>query len=577
MKLDYAVVGAGIAGTYAAWRIAQAKPGARIGLFEYSRRIGGRLLSVFLPGMPSVPVELGGMRYMPKSHYLVAGLVKQLDLPTRPFPMGAADPVGSSKNLYYLRGRHFIEEDFADPSKIPYALLPHEAGCSPTELQHRIFRLICSIEDPSTDALYDLKVFGQPLYRFGFWNLVARLVSAEAYAFMTDAGGYAANTANTNAVYQLPATEYGDKGVEFRGFERGFQSVPLTLAARFREAGGQIHLGQALRSIERDGEGCRLTFRPTRETNRAGAEPASGHADARTQDAHGDHARRTHIDHAGHQTEVHAAHVILAMPRRSLELVHWEGWHHRDVALALRTVQNQHAFKLALAYVSPWWRELGLQYGRSITDLPIRQTYYMHSEADFEAEKSLNQSALLMASYNDIASVPFWRGLSHGEPFQGFEPPFAKDAVDHAALEAAGYHAPKHLPRSATQVMVDTAQEQLALLHRMKIPAPYAAAYHDWSDDPFGGGWHEWRSGYDARQVISRMLQPLPDQPVYTCGEAYSSNQGWAEGALDTAETLLQRHLDLPRPKWIHQDWAQDGSTPSRPRARHARSSVAPV
>jgi hypothetical protein len=34
-------------------------------------------------------------------------------------------------------------------------------------------------------------------------------------------------------------------------------------------------------------------------------------------------------------------------------------------------------------------------------------------------------------------------------------------------------------------------------------------------------------------------------------GEAYSYGQGWAEGALDTAESTLQEFFGLPQPKWL--------------------------
>ncbi|MFL6862549.1 MAG: NAD(P)-binding protein, partial [Allosphingosinicella sp.] len=65
MDLDIAIVGGGCAGTYSAWRL-QPELGEdnSIGLFEYSDRIGGRLYSVAVPGIPSMKAELGGMRYI---------------------------------------------------------------------------------------------------------------------------------------------------------------------------------------------------------------------------------------------------------------------------------------------------------------------------------------------------------------------------------------------------------------------------------------------------------------------------------------------------------------------------------
>ena len=63
-------------------------PAKEIGLLEYSDRIGGRLYTRALPGMPHVHSELGGMRYEPKSHVLVREVIDVLRLCSRTFPMG---------------------------------------------------------------------------------------------------------------------------------------------------------------------------------------------------------------------------------------------------------------------------------------------------------------------------------------------------------------------------------------------------------------------------------------------------------------------------------------------------------
>jgi hypothetical protein len=51
--------------------------------------------------------------------------------------------------------------------------------------------------------------------------------------------------------------------------------------------------------------------------------------------------------------------------------------------------------------------------------------------------------------------------------------------------------------------------------------------------------------------VIHAIARPRADLDVYICGEAYSDGQGWVEGALQTAEIVLQKHFDLPAPDWV--------------------------
>ncbi len=90
MDLDIAVVGGGVSGVYSAWRLHAAQGNSnRIALFECSNRIGGRLFTVTMPGLPNVKVEVGGMRYIKDEHPVVTSVIEHLGLQTEPFPMGA--------------------------------------------------------------------------------------------------------------------------------------------------------------------------------------------------------------------------------------------------------------------------------------------------------------------------------------------------------------------------------------------------------------------------------------------------------------------------------------------------------
>jgi lysine 2-monooxygenase len=118
MNIDIAVVGGGVSGAYSAWRLQQAMGvKSSIALFESSNRIGGRLFTVTMPGLPNVKAEVGGMRYIPSQPIMVDSLVDHLKLATKDFPMGAPPPVGENCNLFYLRGRHLRLHELADPAK----------------------------------------------------------------------------------------------------------------------------------------------------------------------------------------------------------------------------------------------------------------------------------------------------------------------------------------------------------------------------------------------------------------------------------------------------------------------------
>jgi hypothetical protein len=99
---------------------------------------------------------------------------------------------------------------------------------------------------------------------------------------------------------------------------------------------------------------------------------------------------------------------------------------------------------------------------------------------------------------------------------------------------------------------VRIANRQVMEVHdQRELPDPYSAVYHDWSEDPYGGGWHEWKANYRIDDVMCRMRHPVDSEDIYIVGSAYSYGQGWAEGALDTAESTLEDFFGLPRPTWL--------------------------
>ena len=58
--------------------------------------------------------------------------------------------------------------------------------------------------------------------------------------------------------------------------------------------------------------------------------------------------------------------------------------------------------------------------------------------------------------------------------------------------------------------------------------------------DPFGDGWNSWNIGVKSWEVKRQIIKPLGERSLYICGEAYSAAQGWVEGALQTADMMLE-------------------------------------
>jgi len=519
-EIDIAVVGAGVSGAYSAWRLKQQFPKKKIALFEYSNRVGGRLYSVTLPGMPHVHAEVGGMRFIPASQAFVTDLIEELGLKRRPFPMGAPDDTAGFNNLGYLRRRLMRIRDFTDPEKVPYLMNATEQGMTPDQLQKYVMdSLVPNASQLTQDQWNEVTVLnGEKLYKLGFWNLLYQTLSSEAYQYMDDAGGYYTNVANTNAVLSLPVFEFGPD-IVYETLDDGYEALPRALADRFVELKGDFRANHRLDSMAKHKGKYALRFVRTATS-----------PDGTTRDRKGDP-----------EVRVFAKKVILAMPRRSLELVRWEAFQRPEVNELITAVISQVAFKLFLAYPYPWWSTLGLVAGRSITDMPLRQTFYFQTEGQQPGADPDNMNSLMMVSYSDLGSVPFWKALEEGDPFRGRRNPFVKTGNEVRPHEF-----------NVTEQMVAAAQQQVKEMHGLKfVPDPYSAVYHDWSEDPYGAGWHAWKAGNRFWELMPQVRQPVKGDDVFICGEAYSINQGWVEGALQTADLVLQEHFGMKPPTWL--------------------------
>jgi monoamine oxidase len=524
--LDYAIVGGGISGLYGAWRLQEADSTLSIKLFESSDRVGGRLLTVTPPNMPDSRVELGGMRYIVEEHPWVVALVKHLNLATEPLP--ADEPT----NIAYLRGKLLRMFELTDPTKIPYNVAPNEQD--PGILANLTGQAAALSLAPTIKKLFGIKVTSwkdlkltpaqwqtvamkgtyneAPLWSLPMRYLMMRSITREALALDEDSGGYDSILYTWNA-----ADGFGWNLADFTAvttyvrIKKGYDQVPLMLADRFQKAGGAVHPNARLERFDATSGLVTLD-----------------------------------IVEGGRTKTIQAKRLILALPRRSLELLDQTGSvlgpEHTDVHELIRSVTPIPLFKLAILYPDAWWETFppvqptkgppaGLTQGRSVTDLPIRQCYY------WDVDATTNYAVLLV--YDDGRDLSYWAGLRDAQA-QRFEP--AVEVDDASAW--AKYPAPKR--------MVEEIHRQLLVMHGNPggIPQPVAGAYRDWGEDPYGGGANFWHVGVKSYAVAESIMRPKPSLPVYICGESYSHGQGWVEGALETTEEMLEKHFGLAKPPW---------------------------
>ncbi len=552
-----AVVGGGVSGLYSAWRLLKAakndKKTLKVTVYERDNRVGGRLLTWLPQGKGGdLRAELGGMRFLEQQE-----LVCRL-LPVLGFHRNDIIPfyVKGDNLRLLLRGRSVALDDRSRTDR--YLLPPYQRGKDASELIEEVIRqVVMSPENgdfladgfPDTPKQWDkvkphLTWNGRRLWDIGFWDLLAELRTAETYQYMTDAFGYYSLASNWNAAeaMQFISLDFTTKPAqgrpEYLTLRQGYEALPQALAKEVRSLGGKILTKTRLVSFEA---------------------PRKGNVIAT-------------FDGRGGKFSVRTKSLVLGLPRRSLEmLAPSPDFDLQDDAKLRRMIESVvpvPAFKFFLFFRERWWeRMFKITKGRSVCDLPIRQTYYMGPDSLYEEDpkKQTPPWGLVMASYGDARAVDFWQGMVPPPNVRRRERLELRkemtELIGNVGLEGGQDGVPEPPPalNKATPQMIEQAMKQLALLHDVSVeelPRPDVGAFADWGFDPYGGGWNFWQPQVDVRATMRQVKAPLgKSRRVYIVGESYSGAPGWVEGALMTTERVLQDHFHLRAPEWLPEDY----------------------
>jgi len=476
--LDVAIIGAGVAGCYAAWRISAQKQGQNIGVFERNNRIGGRLWSVKPKGMTQQVAELGGMRIAANQTPLL-NLTRVLKLSLEPYP--STEPI----NLYYLRGIRTRAKDLACSPKFGYRPLKKFEGKTSDALFKIVLQeLTGSINwtRESFEAARSGFTFqGKPLNTLPFEYVFQQILGSEASRFFLDTTGY--GWPNMNVIQFLEEGAIYLFLKDYKHVKGGYDLVPKGLAKEAKSQGVTFTLGRTLRNLQFDGDLTVLTF----------------------------------ADEEGEPYEVRAKSVISTLPDTAYNKL--------DYSCALRNSDAIHMLNknllgvdVARAYVnfpSQWWRDLDMTEGRSITDLPLRQSFYLNDPSG---------RGLTLSPY------------ASGENAEGFWKPLLQPSTEHRMRGDT----------LAGKAIVD----QINVLHGIKVPLPTELIYRIFDGGYTGHGWNMWAPSVDISSIIANVQQPIQDRSVYCCGQGAAASQGWVMDTLVSVESVMRNKFNLARPEW---------------------------
>ncbi|CAH1775501.1 unnamed protein product [Owenia fusiformis] len=540
--IDVAVIGGGIGGAYAAWKLKESKQS--IYLFEYSNRIGGRVYSRKLPGIDYRMAEIGAMRFIPMietnagtmGHVFVSKAIASLNLTIMDFQDYRGDYKSNlQNNIWYLRGTHMKYNDLGS-SKVPYKMYQDELGKAPSQLRRKIYE--ASVPNPASSVDFNpvdeedkdgVDLFRQRYDRI--WHKYGG--SNEALEYVTDAMGI--DLSHMNAAFAVPASPQGvfDE-MRFKTLKGGMSTLPTTMANQFEDSSPerhQVHMNHKLVRIEGRGQNQLLSFQITTTRNYITSDTRE-------------------------QATVCAKRVILALPRDALMDIDWQPLHGNVfIENGLNAVRGIEAFRMYLGYENPWWENLGITTGRSITTLPVRQMIYMGQEKPSTGiVQDLNRKSMMLV-YPVQPQASFWDDSTLNSHL----------AVNPLAdnMLTSEYN--------ISETILSEAQNQLAEVHQLRredLARPYTGVMHYWKHGgPQGPAFYAWRAGYNWEIISKLMIKPFADENVHIVGSCYSGKQAWMEGALDSVEELLDEHYNQHEDKWI-----ENNSIIRRRRSVHSRA-----
>lgn len=235
--VDILIVGGGISGTLLAEQLVDRKD-MKVSLINRETHVGGRLLTY--RGKNGHLLELGAMR-IPEGNKHTLSLCKRLGLSLVPFVGGVS------------QCNSFILQDGGDYSTGYDNAYPY------TELLNRGISQFCGLEqlkDIPPEWLYlkmamKLDALGVAFNQMSLKEWVEIILDRSSQRLFWDLLGYDyLHRDDVSAIACLKKSGHNEHTSQFFQVANGMQTIAHTLAERFVSAGGSLHTGEMVQSIE---------------------------------------------------------------------------------------------------------------------------------------------------------------------------------------------------------------------------------------------------------------------------------------------------------------------------------------
>ncbi|XP_078341071.1 aplysianin-A-like isoform X1 [Crassostrea virginica] len=493
---DVTIIGAGIGGTYTGWRLRNA--GLRIGIYEFSDRVGGRMYSRFFPDAPDIPVDFGAMRIISARHPRMIKAGVDLGLKFAIFPEGLGRI--PERTLLYLRNTHLTTNELGGPNT-PYNLRPEER-MDPRLLSQLLSETYSNYNgtNPNVELYTATTLDGIPLYLQSYQEVIQKTgISNEAQEYIKDSSLFHYGFGPVQSLENFPKTR--------RGFDRpkmptdlpeiitvptGMNSYPSEFMRQFLSSNPFRHTfrcNSQLVSISKKGRGIyRLKFMTTITVNGTTL-PTKNYFCVDTRN------------------------VILALPKVPIQRIQMPQFSNPTFISALNTVIDVQASKIFLVYNYPWWLSGSRNFTFTHSDLPYRQS--------FNWGISRTGKAIFLISYADKEDVPFWSRLQN----------------------TGNVISKRNDDTRVTDEVVKQAHRQLSSVYNIPvktIPYPVDGMMFVWNRYPYNGGWVEWMPGSKRYDIKRYLRRPFGKNNIFINHGYWGADyNGWGESSLEAADDVL--------------------------------------
>ena len=497
--LDVAIVGAGPAGAYSAYKLRNS--GKRIEVFEYSDRIGGRTYNYRLPNTLDTILQLGAMRFIKGAHPKLEKVIQDLGLKSQVFTEGSGR---LGRTRYFLRNVSLTKEE-ACSGDVPYSLTAEEKANQCRLWEYYFEKLtntrVDSMSNPVLEDMMDVQVNETTkLYELTFNQAIDLVASPEGKDFMKDYSKFSGEMEkDASAVLEFQYL-FEAQGGDLYTLDKGMEAVARGMLNQFI----RIH---KCRSVRRN-----LQLQSIRKPANNLYVLSLQHTI--TRDA------ETEVLNYRIPQKVCARKVILAMPVYALKQVDWPPLKEPAAQTAYNAVSNPGSSKVFMTFDSPWWLNY---YNDSYAVFGDRSTTFKQM---YDWKRSeFSGDYILLVSYADGDGSDYLKELQGlGESIPGSAPGIHRVSVP----------------------LKDALLDSLALalnIPQDQVPQPKTALAQFWSVYPFGSGWVTFRAGHEFSATLKKMQRPSDADDVFVVGSDYSWGlmAGWIEGGLQTVDQVMDK------------------------------------